>query len=57
MPTATAARRELPLVETPPALPRCPPITGAALTVDEAAEVAAVLKAVADPAAGVLGGV
>lgn len=51
MSTATALRTELPLVETAtPRLPCCAPITGATLTVDEAADLAAVLKAVADPA-------
>jgi ArsR family transcriptional regulator len=50
MPTATAARRELPLAPTSSGLPCCAPITGGALTAEEAAELAAVLKAVADPA-------
>jgi|SRR5829696_6051683 len=51
MPTATASRRELPLIETAsPGLPCCAPITGTAITAGEAAELAAVLKAVADPA-------
>ena len=50
MPTSTA-RRELPLVETAsPGLPCCAPITGAAMSASEATELAAVLKAVADPA-------
>ena len=50
MPTATA-RRELPLVETAsPGLPCCTPVTGSAMSAAEAAELAAVLKAVADPA-------
>jgi ArsR family transcriptional regulator, arsenate/arsenite/antimonite-responsive transcriptional repressor len=48
MPTATA-RRELPLLETG-SLPCCAPITGRTLTAGEAVELAAVLKAVADPA-------
>jgi ArsR family transcriptional regulator len=51
MATVTASRRELPLVDTAtPALPCCAPITGTALTAEEAANLAAVLKAVADPA-------
>jgi ArsR family transcriptional regulator len=50
VPTSTA-RRELPLVETAsPGLPCCAPITGAAMAASEATELAAVLKAVADPA-------
>ncbi|HST66206.1 MAG TPA: metalloregulator ArsR/SmtB family transcription factor [Mycobacteriales bacterium] len=44
MPTAT--RRELPLADAP----CCPPIAGAPLSADEAVELAAVLKALADPA-------
>jgi ArsR family transcriptional regulator len=48
--TTATARRELPLVEAGPGLPCCTPIAGAALTVEEAAELAAVFKAVADPA-------
>jgi ArsR family transcriptional regulator len=42
----TAARRELPLADAP----CCPPIAGAPLDPAEAAELAAVLKALADPA-------
>ena len=50
MPTSTA-RRELPLVETAsPGLPCCAPTTGAAMSASEATELAAVIKAVADPA-------
>ena len=50
MPTSTA-RRELPLVEiASPGLPCCAPVTGAAMSAQEAAELAAVLRAVADPA-------
>lgn len=50
MSTTTTTRRELPLIETAsPELPCCAPITGAALTAEEAADLAAVLKAVADP--------
>jgi ArsR family transcriptional regulator, arsenate/arsenite/antimonite-responsive transcriptional repressor len=48
MPTATAT--ELPLVETTAGLPCCTPISGDVLTAAEAAELAAALKAVADPA-------
>jgi ArsR family transcriptional regulator, arsenate/arsenite/antimonite-responsive transcriptional repressor len=49
--TTTTTRIELPLVEiASPGLPCCAPITGAALTAEEAADLAAVLKAVADPA-------
>ncbi len=51
MTTSTAPRTELPLVETASTgLPCCAPITGAVLTAPEAAELASVLKAVADPA-------
>ena len=51
MSTTTTVRRELPLVETvSPGLPCCAPITGAALTAEEATDLATVLKAVADPA-------
>ena len=42
----TAARTELPLAD----LPCCAPIAGAPLDADEAAELAQVLKALADPA-------
>jgi ArsR family transcriptional regulator len=42
----TATRRELPLAD----IPCCTPIAGAPLGADEAAELAAVLKALADPA-------
>jgi ArsR family transcriptional regulator len=42
----TATRRELPLAE----IPCCTPIAGAPLGTEEAAELAAVLKALADPA-------
>jgi ArsR family transcriptional regulator len=50
MPTASA-RQELPIVATgPPGLPCCAPITGSAMTAEEATELAAVLRAVADPA-------
>jgi ArsR family transcriptional regulator len=41
----TATRRELPLAD----VPCCPPIAGAPLSADEAVELAAVLKALADP--------
>lgn len=44
MPTAT--RRELPLAD----IPCCAPIAGAPLGAEEAADLAAVLKALADPA-------
>lgn len=48
---AMPSRTELPLVETTsPGLPCCAPITGSVLTAGEAANLAAVLKAVADPA-------
>jgi ArsR family transcriptional regulator len=42
----TATRRELPLAD----VPCCTPIAGAPLGADEAADLAAVLKALADPA-------
>ena len=50
MPTATMTRRELRVLQAAAGLPCCAPISGAPLTVAEAAELAAVLKAVADPA-------
>ncbi len=48
--STVTARRDLPLVEASPGLPCCTPIAGAALTAQEATELAAVFKAVADPA-------
>jgi ArsR family transcriptional regulator, arsenate/arsenite/antimonite-responsive transcriptional repressor len=51
MPTAASTPRELPIVVTAsPGLPCCAPVTGSAMSAAEAAELAAVLKAVADPA-------
>jgi ArsR family transcriptional regulator, arsenate/arsenite/antimonite-responsive transcriptional repressor len=43
---ATATRRELPLAD----IPCCTPIAGAPLGAEDAADLAAVLKALADPA-------
>jgi ArsR family transcriptional regulator, arsenate/arsenite/antimonite-responsive transcriptional repressor len=46
----TATRTELPVTDVSAALPCCTPIAGAPLGVDEAADLARVLKALADPA-------
>jgi ArsR family transcriptional regulator, arsenate/arsenite/antimonite-responsive transcriptional repressor len=46
----TATRSELPLIDVSADAPCCPPIAGAPLGVEEAADLARVLKALADPA-------
>lgn len=48
---STAVGRRVPLADvSSPGSPCCAPITGAVLTVEQAVQLAAVLKAVADPA-------
>jgi ArsR family transcriptional regulator, arsenate/arsenite/antimonite-responsive transcriptional repressor len=50
VPVPTAARAELPVIDVSADVPCCTPIAGAPLGADEAADLARVLKALADPA-------